>query len=342
MTMNRNLGFFQLGKENPAAPGTLVPATEMIAVENDLVFSDDDNIVSRPNLRRGTLSRHPGNETVIRRGVRWSIPDTPLNFEQFRHFLAMGIVGNVSAVAVVPAPANRFSRTYERSLTAIEAIDTYSLERRASDGSENKDVRVPYCFATKITLKGSQDNPVTYAVEGIGRAPDYLGPVTPALALPDINIPSSYLSSIRIDDAWAGRGGTLVTDEIIGWQIDILTGWYAFTALQGRTALDFATIKLNPDNVGIDVSVTALVGDQYDVEQAAAQDQTDRIVQMLIADTDSRSLALNMALKHVPGDILQFGSQDGQSTVEFKMVDSADNGAHLLEAILINYVDDPA
>lgn len=339
MTMNRNLGFFQLGKET--VPGTLVPATEKIAVEDDLQFSDDNNVISRPNLRRGTLSRHPGNETATKRGVVWTIPDTPLNFEQFRHFLAMGIKGGVAAVSVIPSPAGRYSRTYERSLTAIEALDTYTIERRASDGSTNKDVRVPYCFATKITLKGSQDNPATYAVEGIGRAPDYAGPITPALVLPSLVVPSSYLSAIYMDNAWSGRGGTLVSDQVIGWQIDIYTGWFPFTALQGRTALDFATIKVNPDNVGMDVTVTALVGAQYTIEQAAARAMTERFVQMKIADdptTSGRSLAINMALKHEADDILAFGNQDGQLTVDFKMVDTADNGAHLLEAILVNYV----
>jgi hypothetical protein len=332
MTMNRNLGYFQIGKET--AHGDAAAATEIIAVEDDIQFADDDNLLLRPNLRRGTLSRYPGNETIIKRGTRFTIPDTPMNFEQMRHILAMTMVSGVVASAL---GGGRYSRTYERSLTSIADIDTYCFERRASDGTNFKDIRIPYCFITKLTLKGAIDTPVTYSVDVVGRAP-LAGPITAALALPTIAIPSSFLSALYIDSTWAGRGGTLISDQILGWQIDIYPGWYPFTALQGRTALDFATHKLNPDNLGIDVTVTALVGAQYDAERTAARAGTSRFVQMKVTDATGtdESLALNMALKHSASDILAFGNDNGQNTVDFKLVDSADNGAHFLESILIN------
>lgn len=333
MTMNRNLGYFQLGKET--AHGDAAAATEMVAVEDDIQFSDDDNIMSRPNLRRGTLSRYPGNETVIKRGTRFTIPDTGMNFEQMRHILAMTLQGGVVASAL---GGGKYSRTYERSLTVIDDIDTYCFERRASDGSNNKDIRIPYCFVTKLTLKGAIDAPVTYSIDVVGRAP-LAGPVTAGQTLPTLEIPSSFLSALYIDSTWANRGSTLISDQIIGWQIDITPGWYPFTALQGRTALDFATHKLNPDELGIEMTVSALVGDQYDTERTAARAGTSRFVQLKVLDAagNDKSLALNMALKHTAPDILAFGNDNGQETVDFKMVDSADNGAHFLEAVLINH-----
>jgi hypothetical protein len=311
MTMNRNLGYFQIGKET--AHGDAAAATEIIAVEDDIQFADDDNLLLRPNLRRGTLSRYPGNETIIKRGTRFTIPDTPMNFEQMRHILAMTMVSGVVASAL---GGGRYSRTYERSLTSIADIDTYCFERRASDGTNFKDIRIPYCFITKLTLKGAIDTPVTYSVDVVGRAP-LAGPITAALALPTIAIPSSFLSALYIDSTWAGRGGTLISDQILGWQIDIYPGWYPFTALQGRTALD---------------------GAQYDAERTAARAGTSRFVQMKVTDATGtdESLALNMALKHSASDILAFGNDNGQNTVDFKLVDSADNGAHFLESILIN------
>jgi hypothetical protein len=324
-----DLRLHQWGKE--AARGTLVAATSKIAIEG-MDFEPLDS-VDRPDLAKGLAIRTPGNETVITRGTRISVPETDLIYDQIHNFLS-SLKGGVT-----PTGANPYTWTFAPSLTADPAPDSWTLERRLSDGTNNVDNRWGYCLFSELKFSYQLDRPLRFSAQGFARRVQP-GPITAALALPTIEIPPSPLAQAWIDSTWAALGTTLVSTQILKADVTIHTGLMPKLALDGRADLDFSTYIFNGKERGIDVEMTAMVqaaGGQYATEKTAAEAQTLRAMRLKVLGTSSREMTFDMLLKHVAGSVFKVDEEDGQDIVQFKLQESND-ATNWLSAKVVNAV----
>lgn len=329
--MNDAFTLYQWGKEG--TPGTAVAATSKIAIER--MNFDYDDLTYRPSLARGIAARYRGNETTVRNGSRWSVPESPVVYDQLQNWLAMSVAGGLTPVDNDP----EFTWTAERSLVADPDPDSFTIERRLTDGSSPSDVEWAYCLASKIGFRGAIDSPLRFMAEGFGRRRQ-ASTLTAALAMPTVEIPPFALSRLYIDDTWGAIGGTQISAQIIGWSVDFTTGFYPQPTADGRTDLDFTIHKLNADNVALDVSITALVGAQYLAEATKARAQALRAVRISTVDgSGGRNVVIDMMLKHEFPDVYVVGEQDGQVIVNFSLKESADDGSNIFRVSVTNAVE---
>jgi len=132
---------FQWGREGTR--GTAVAATSKMAV-TDVQFAPLDSVY-RPKLKKGLLHRNPGSETVITRGTKFTIPETPVIYDQIQNFLLSSIKG-----AVTPSGGNPYTWAIARLLTADPNPDTVGQVLRA-------EVTYHTGLKPKMTLDGRTD-----------------------------------------------------------------------------------------------------------------------------------------------------------------------------------------
>ena len=328
MATVQKLRTFQWGKETTR--GTAVAATSKIALEGMDIESTDT--VYRPQWLVGKLHRYPGgNETAITRGTIWKIPETPVIYDQLQHLFSMSIKGGVTATGVNP-----YTWSFARSITADPAPDSWTLERRLTDGSTPVDNEWAYALCGKLTFHYQLDQPLKVEAEGFARRVQ-ASTLTPALSLPATEVASSH-ASCYIDSTWANLGVTQITGQVLEAKVEFLTGLMPFDTLDGRTDLDFTTYVFNGANTGLNVTLRMLSGAQYSTEKTAAEAQTLRAIRLDVTGSASRELKLDMLVKHEGGSLVKVDEVDGQDVFEMKLVDS-DDGTNLFAATLVNAVN---
>lgn len=323
-----SLRLFQWGKESTR--GTAVAATSKVAVE-EIAFEEDDQVY-RPRLAKGLLHRNPGSETVVQRGTSWKVPKTPVIYDQLQHWLSMAVKGGVTATGVDP-----YTWTFARSLTADPAPDSWTLERRLSDGTDSIDYEWAYALLSKLQITYEVDKALMLSAEGFARRVQ-ASTLTGALTMPTIEIPPGALAKIWIDATWANLGTTQITGQVLQADVTFLTGLAPLMAFDGRADLDFSSYVLNPAGVGLDVEITMLVkasSGQFATEKTAAEAGTLRAVRLEVLGTQSRELELDMLLKHEKGSLFAVKAQDGQDIVTLKLTDS-DDGTNMFQAKVVN------
>ena len=328
---NSGLRLFQWGIEVASTHGTAVPATSKMAV-TDIEF-EETGLLYRPKLAKGLITRNPGNETVISHGTKFTIPPTPVIYDQHHNFCAMGVVG---AIAASGAPSV-YTWTYTRNILADPAIDSRTIERRLSDGTNFLDTEWAYAFLSEMVWEYEPDSPIMFSAEGFARAIG-ASTLTAGQAFPTIEIPSAALATLAIDTAWGGLGGTPIVAQILGARLAFHTGYKPKMSLDGRAGLDFTTHLLDAADVGVDLTVRMLIeadSGQYATERTAAAAGTIRAVRLNVTGTGSRSLKLDALVKHELPQIQKIGSEDEQDIVELHFVDATD-ATNLFAVTVIN------
>jgi hypothetical protein len=326
------LRVLQWGKE--ATKGTGVPATSKIAVPARNLTFDESGSIYRPQLAKGVLIRNRGNETPVMHGTTWQLADSPWLYEQGANWLSMsvGSSGN-SASGLSP-----YTYAYTRSLTADPAPTAWTIEERLSDGSNNRDVEYNYALAESLGFKYAEGGPLMFNAKGFARRVQS-STLTAAQTMPSPEIAPSALLTAFIDSAFGSIGGTQLTAQVIGMEFEFGTGFKPQMTADGRTDLDFTTHILDPDAVTMSLKLTCLLTTaRLSTERTAAAAGTMRAVRLAIAGTGSRSLTLDMLLKHTKPEILQIGQQNGQDIVVMEMEDSSDGSNPSFTATLINTI----
>lgn len=329
------LTLYQWGRESatPANRGTAVAATSKIAVEK-IEFEAEDELW-RPALAKGLLIPHSGNEMPTMRGTRFRITDQPVNYSQLHHWLSMAVVGAVTAVGA----SDPYTWTFARSITADPAPETFTIERRLSDGTNFVDLEWVYCFLTSITFTFEQNQPAKMSAEGVARRVQ-ASTLTAALSMPTIDMAPSPLAKVWLDATWATLGTTALATMVRKATCTFKTGLKPLFTLDARTDLDFNTYILDPNEVGTDLELTVLPTKTfYDAEKAAAEARTLRAIKILVdGPTADRSLTLNMLVKHVPGSFIGADEDEGQVQTVYRFQESTD-GTNLFSAVVENGVN---
>lgn len=325
----KGLRTFQWGKESTR--GTAVAATSKIALEN-MDLEPIDSVV-RPQFLTGKLHRYPGgNETAIKRGTNWAINNSPVVYDQLHHLGAMSVKGSVTATG---APSV-YTWDFSRSLTADPAPDSFTLERRTTDGTTPRDYEWTYALIRNLSFSYKLDEPLRFSCDGFARRVQ-ASTLTAALSYPSTEVPSSH-ATCSIDTTWAALGTTPIVAQVLSADFTFKTGLMPFDTLDGRADLDFSTYIFNGAETGIDLTLRLLMAGQFPTEKTAAEAQTLRAVRLTVLGSASRELTLDMLVKHEPGSLFKVDEVDGQDVVDMKFVDS-DDATNMFRMKVVNSVN---
>ena len=306
-----------------AAHGTAVAATSKIAIEN-LEWGDDDENIYRPQFANGLLLRNRGTATAVQHGTRFSLSDQPVVWEQLPHWLAMSIAGGVTP-AWVSGATDIYRWTFTRSPLTNPLPESFTLERRYSNGVGGTiDQRCTYAMLSKIGFSYAQNEHLRMSAEGFARKFE-TNAITGALSLPTAELGVSALSTVYLDASWGAIGGTLLAEQVIGWDLEFGTGFAPLFTAEGRTNLDFTKAQPNAREVMANLKLTILLDPTtYAAEQIAAAAGTRRAIQVKVAGSGSRLLKFNGLFQHTKPALFKIGEQDGQDIVEMELEEATD------------------
>ncbi len=325
------LSIFQWGKE--VTSGTAVAATTQIAAPT--VDFDDDDELGFPQLARGYLIGNTGSEFVLRRGMNWSVPAHPPNFTQMLQWMSMSL-GSIAAPGA--SPAGVFTWNFTRPLATVPIPETYTLERRLSDGTTFTDFEWAYCHAKSWQLNVNGKGEVTFAINGFGRRrqPSTLTPaINPVAAL----IPSGARTTISIDATFGGLGGTLVSTQFLDCNLQFDSGFFPIFTCDNRPDQDFTIGGFDPRNSHFNLDVTFLVQGQYATELAQAEligsaalagiryIRVEITHPTFITGSSTYLMRFDMVALCKKGSLVKIDEQDGQCIYRLKVGETA-NGVN--------------
>lgn len=320
---------YQWGLES--VKGTAVPATSKMAVP--IINFEEAGEVYRPQLAKGIVLRNRGEEMVAFRHTEFEIPEAPVSLEHLIHYLAMAIVGGVTPTGTGP-----YVWVFTRDITAKDLPDTFTIERRLSDGAAYVDNEWAYCFLTALEIAGGQNEPLLLTANGVARRIQ-TSTFTAALALDEPTILAFQQVEIWIDSTWATLGTTKISGNVIGFTFAFNTGFVPLWTADGRADLDFIADEINSDEVQISAQIRLLVesgASAFATEKAAAVAQTLRAVRIK-ATSGTYSIQIDFLAKHNLPDIQAVEIDNGLNVVNLDLVEATDD-TNLLSVTVTNDV----
>lgn len=306
------------------ARGTPVAATSKIAIER-LEWGDDDENLYRPQIANGLLLRNRGAAVAVQHGTRFSFGDQPVVFEQLPHWLSMAVRGDVQPTLEAGSP-NVYRWSFTRLPTANPNPMTWTLERRFSDGNGNViDQRASYGLLSQLSFSYAQNEHLRMSGEGFARKFNS-NTLTAALSLPAPVLGVSALSTVYMDDAWADVGDTVLSEQVLGWEFEIGTGFMPLHTAEGRTDLDFTKHQVNALEVTLGLRLTLLLDPTtYAAEAAHAAAGDRRAVRINVASSGGRRMYIDALMQYAKPSLFNIGEQDGQDIVEIELEEATDN-----------------
>ena len=304
------------------ARGTSVAATSKMAIEK-IEWGDDDENIYRPSFANGLLMRNRGEATAVQHGTRFSFSDQPVVWEQLMHWLALCVKGEPSVTYEDGSP-DVYRWTFTRTPTANPQPLAVTLERRFSNGSDFVDQECSYAMLSMFGLSYAENEHLRMSGEGFARKFS-TATITAALSAPTAELGVSALSTVYVDDTWGAAGGTLLAEQVIGWDLEFGTGFAPLYTAEGRTNLDFTKAQPNAREVMANLKLTILLDPTtYAAEQIAAAAGTRRAIQVKVAGSGSRLLKFNGLFQHTKPALFKIGEQDGQDIVEMELEEATD------------------
>lgn len=312
-----------------AVKGTDLAATSKMQIENFSAKPEDGRAV--PKMLKGLMVRNRGNETVVKRWSSWTASG-PVTYEQLQNWLSMMVKGAVVGVGTAPTVW-----TFARTLTADPGLDSFTLERRETDGSTPVDHAWHYCMGQKLVISGADGELLMMEAEGFGRVVK-VETITPALTGPTLELPPAVLVKVYIDSTWANLGTTLVSTQVLDFSVEFNTGAMPKWTMDARSDMDFTTHVYNADNISVAATLTLLLGAQFTTEKAAAEAQTLRAIRIQVDGTSGRQLQIDFLAKYAAPGLFEFGDDgDGQKTVTLTLED-ANDGTNVIQYKLSNAI----
>lgn len=321
---------FQVGTQS--AFDTAVAATAKLAVPW-VVFEPTDQVM-RPRLAKGLMGEHTGNEFVTERGVEWSVPAHPANYDQIAGWFGTVIAGGVTPTFNTPD----YTYVFTRNPAAMQALNLLTLERRLSEFSNHIDEEWLNCVGRELTLSGQGRGEVQLAVRGFGSARAG-STLTAAQTMPEPTHIPFALSKVWRDAAWANLGTTQLTGQVLSWSVAVRSGAVGLPVADGRANLDYGVRLTDGRQVGHTVTMRLLQEKAvYNAEVAAAEAQTLRAVRLQMDGAANRRLRIDALCKHAAGSLSQVDESDGQVVYDVNLVTATD-GTNMLVATVVNQLD---
>lgn len=313
--------------------GTLVTATSKVGVVDFLV--DPQDALDDPAILNGIAASSHGYEVITKRSINWSVPATPVVFDQVQGWLGMALIGGVTASGT----ASPFTWTYTMPGTAQPNNDTRTFEVRLTDGTTPSDWKFGFASLEELVISGGDGKPVEMTAKGFARRIQS-ATLTAALSLPTIALATFPNTSVWIDDAFGSVGSTQLTGQVLDWKFTIQTGLIPQFTADARTDFDFGTTVLDPSKRKAMAEITVLgqAAGQWATEKTKAETPSNRAVQIKLVNGPNYSLKLNGVFKYKPkASVFPATGKNGQMEAKLVLESSTDQ-TNLLSAILTNTV----
>ncbi len=309
--------------------GTAATATSIWPVQK-LDWGDTYEKLFQPDFATGVLAANAGATTPVEHGAEFSFGDEPLPWEVYPHVLSMAIKGGVNPVYT----SSVYRWTHTRVPTAHPNLDSVTLERYFSDGEGGTiEQRAAYCMLETLGVKYAMNDTLKWSGKGFGRA-FATNTATLALSLPTPVLGVSSLSKVYADTSWGGVGGTQLTEQVYGWDLEIGTGLFPLFTAEGRTGLDFTKHMYDRDKVTLKLTLDCLVVPAtYAAENGYAAAGSARAIQIYVSDGSTRVLKFNMLMRHTKPFYTKIDTVNGQDQVRYELVGAPDT-TNYLQAIL--------
>lgn len=323
------LGVQQWAKETVA--GTLVAATSKIAcIDFNVIVKDS---LDDPQILNSLAIGNKGYEIVLQRWVEWEIAESPLDYNQIQSLFSMAIAG---AVITGVGPYTHTS-TGDPTSPAFPHVRT--IEARLTDGTTPSDWKLGYAMLTDLTITCAADATLRFSAKGFARVLT-TATITAALALPLVGVLSeepAALSSLYIDSAFGGIGGTIVTGQGLGWKWTFTSGWQPRWTTDARSTLDYTVAELDPKSrkAMLEITMLATPAGQWATEKTAAEALALRAVE-LRAVNGANSLKIQGLYKHKPVPSLLPTQADKGQIIAVAKLESSTDQANWLKTIVIN------
>lgn len=338
----------QIGKETTY--GTEVAATRVLRII-DLNWADQGNLRTyTPDYSIGRLTRRTDVPTVTRTGLIGSSYGTDFSFEDILFPLLAGFKGGVTAGAEITASQGDRPWVFQLDPnTGDPTPDSYTIERRVSNGATNWDRTALGALVESFEISADQGGDVTkLTVNFWSRAPN--GNAIASLSLPTPFTPLAALGwKLYINDTWAAMdvagsapsrgGGTLIATTMKSFTYRYHTGIApALFIGDGRT--DPSKHRFLPRGAEIEASVE--YNATVDAERVFAAAGSKRYVRLLgegaqIGTGFNKTIKLQGAFVYPDGGFGSVGSEsDGAETISLKLESLPDDDTEDTEIEVIN------
>lgn len=344
----------QIGKET--VYGTEVAATRVLRII-DLNWADQGNLRTyTPDYSIGRLTRRTDVPTVTRTGLIGSSFSTDFSFEDILFALLAGFKGGVTPGAELTVGMGDRPWVFQLDPnTGDPTPDSYTMERRISNGSTNWDRTALGVIVESFELSADQDGDVTkLTVNFWSRAPN-----DNAIATLSLQTPFSPLSALGwklyIDDTWVAMdvagaaptrgGGTLIATTMKSFTYRYFGGLVpALFIGDGRT--DPSKHRFLPRGAELEMTVeynAAVETERTHAAQVPVAALPKRYVRLLGEDGRIGATGFNKTIKiqgamvYTDGGFGSIGtSADGAETVSLKLESLPDDDTEDTEIEVIN------
>ncbi len=306
----RKLRKLQIGKET--TPGTAVAATAVLRVTDALLENSTELVI--PDEDIGLLVK-TDRSYIPAVAAKLSMGDNEATYEQLPYIFEAGI----KQVGTGAADGTGSDKIYEYPLptTTVPTIQTYTIEGGDNVAAEEME----YAFVKSFKLSGSPKEAVKYSAEWVGRqvSPSTF---TPSLSIPTVEEILFQRAKLYIDPASGTIGSTLVSNTLLGFNLEITTGWQEVYTGSGQ--LYFSHIK----NVGPDgtLEITFEHNSSAVSEKSAWLSQTARAIRINIEGSNVATAGTLYSKKTLRIDLVgkwisfeKLGEQDGNDILTGKL-----------------------
>jgi hypothetical protein len=200
--------------------GTAVPADTMLLC--NISVPEDDRQVHIPEVMIGRRTNLLLDAAVVRRLVADGMALEDMDgayFQIFPLLFSCGLLGGVAPAEQTALQAD-WLWTFAAPQTGAEAINTMTMEI----GDNVVQYEIPYCFARSITISADcVSGEVHVSADMVGQFVAQ-STITPALAVPSVEMCIGKLSTVSVDTLWANLGTTPLTNALVNWSVTINTG----------------------------------------------------------------------------------------------------------------------
>lgn len=314
----------QIGRETTA--GTAVAATTIWRGKAAMI--EDSLQVVPVDEQIGLLSGTDRTYIPFTEG-KVSMPATEASFEQLPHILEAGIK---TATPAQDGVGSGYVYTYAFPTTSKNTLKTYTLEA----GDDQQEEELAYAFVEKFTLEGKSKEAVMVSADWIGQA------VAPSsftsLNLATVETLLFQKTKLYIDAVGGTLGSTQVSNTMLGFKLDVTTGWH--TKYTGDGTLNYSFIEAGMPEVLLEM--TWEHNSSAVTEKANWRAQTARQIQLKIeggalgtpgTSYTYKTLKINLAGKWEKFSVL--GNQDGNSIVTATLRAKYNSTAALFGSLIV-------
>jgi len=323
----RDLGITQLGRET--TKGTAVAATTRWVGMTTL---DPNEPRLYPQIQNGLLLQNKATAPIAKKATNFSL-EADLSFEQLLHVLNMCFFGLTTGTG---AGADK-TWTFNPTFTADPGLNSFTLQKRMTDGSTNWDERVAYAMGKSFEISGAIGENTKLSMDGFGRPIELATAITGAIAVPTVNFVPVSLWKVYVDDAFGGLGGTQLLGTLYGFRFNFTSMAQPKDYIDGRADLSFSSHGIKAGYFTLELQGEFQA--QLAAEQAKARSALQRFIRLeatgAALGASNYKITIDLCAGYEEGLFDSDGDRDGNDSVTLSYVQDYNAAAPLAAKIIV-------